>query len=754
MIKIKSLILTALAAATIQAAAVRPAVIPEPVSYTATGDWFSTPAQYTVTGDKKLAGKAVDYLKRDGLQARRSSRNANLTVTADPQMADGQYTLTVTDGGVSVTAAGAPGVQYALETLRQLTGADGRVETCTVSDSPRFGYRGLMLDVVRCYIPAAEVKRIIDVAARLKLNNLHLHLTDDNGWRLQIKKYPLLTEVGAWRVARPELFPGRLNARSADEPTTEGGFYTQDEMRSIVRYAADRNINVIPEIEMPAHAAAAIASYPDLACPTVDKFVGVFPGIGGKDASIIMCAGREETFEFIRNVLDEVMEIFPSPTIHLGGDEANKSVWRTCPLCNERIAHEHLDGYEGLQAYLMDRVNHYVRSKGRTAMGWDEVTYGDPKEDMIIYGWQGDGGVAVRDSRRSGRRFILTPAKTMYLIRYQGPQWFEPWTYFGNNTLRDIYMYEPVGEDWDAGLRSNLLGVQGSMWCEFCKSATDVQYQILPRLLAVADVAWRPEGRRDWQGFLTAVDSFVPWLESNGITYARSMYNLDHKVKGDVHNGKRTLDVAVSCIRPDMEVRYAIGDSTRMTVPFDSLHLTEPATVYAATFGKDGQQMGRTLALKLDWNKATACPVTGNCRNGLAYALTNGLRGSDRNSDFEWAGWYNEPAEMVVDLGQVTPVNNITLGTLVHSDICVAAPSAVYVYTSQDGNAYTLQRTISVDPALVYHKQAKVVNLTCNNLGANARYVKLLAVNPGCVPDGYAREGTPTWMYFDELSVD
>lgn len=745
-------ILATVAALAIGAASARPLIIPEPAEYTASTGTFDMPARPTVGGDTKAVGKAIRYLEADGVKSSKNSRaKADIKVSFDPTLKSEQYTLGITADGIDITAADEAALMYAVESLTQLNEAGkGQIPTCRINDYPRFAYRGLMLDVVRCYMAPEEIKRIIDIAARLKLNNLHLHLTDDNGWRLEIKKYPRLTEVGAWRVARPELFPGRLNARSADEKATEGGFYTQKEMRDIVRYAAERNINVVPEIEMPAHSIAAIASYPELACPVVDHYIGVFPGIGGKDASVILCAGQERTYQFIQDVIDEVLDIFPSKNIHLGGDEANKSVWQKCPLCNKRIADEHLDGFEGLQAYLMDRINHYVRSKGRTAMGWDEVTYGNPKEDMIIYGWQGDGGIAVRDSRQSGRKFIMTPARTMYLIRYQGPQWFEPWTYFGNNTLHDIYCYEPVGDDWDDTLRSNLLGVQGSLWSEFCKTPADVQYQIFPRLLAVADVAWRPEGRRDWWGFLKALDNFTPVLDRKGITYARSMYNLDHKVKGS--DGR--LLASISCERPDVEVRYALGDSSLASaIPYaDTISIDKPVTVYAATF-RDGRQAGQTLALNLDFNKATARTVTGNCRNGLAYALTNGLRGSDRNSDFEWAGWWNETAEFTVDMGKVTHIHDIKLGTLIHSDICIAAPKQIYVYTSDNGTAFTLRRTVDVPDALIYHKQAKIVDIDCGGFDADARFVKFVAVNPGCVPDGLAREGTPTWMYFDEIAI-
>lgn len=750
-----SAIISAVATATaltIATADVRPLVVPEPVSYQQESGSFALPACLTVDGPSAEAATVVKYLKNAGFDARKGGK-ADFHVTIDPQMKHEEYSLSVSSTGVSIKAADNAGLMYAVETFAQLADASDRasVAACTITDYPRFGYRGLMIDPVRCFYTPEELRKMIDMASRLKINNVHLHLTDDNGWRLEIKKYPKLTDVGAWRVDRPDLFPGRLNARSADEPATYGGYYIQKDMRELVKYAAERNINIVPEIEMPAHSAAAIASYPELACPVVDKYVGVFPGIGGYDASIILCAGKESTYQFLTDVLDEVMDIFPSKYIHLGGDEANKSVWEKCPECNARIESEHLDGHEGLQAYLMDRINHYVRSKGRTAMGWDEVTYGDPKEDMIIYGWQGDGGVAVRDSRKSGRKFIMTPAKTLYLIRYQGPQWFEPFTYFGNNDLHDVYTYEPVGEDWDEQLQSNLMGVQGSLWSEFCHSGADMEYLVFPRLVAVADMGWRPQGRADWEAFLPALDNFTKTLDRNDINYARSMYNLSHVVRPEDGN----LSVTLSCIRPDVEVRYATDSAFTSPVVADgAITVDSPTTLYASTF-RDGTQMGRTLTLDLDFNKATGLKVTApTCRNGLAYTLTNGLRGSDRNSDFEWAGWWNETAEFTVDLGKLQPVSSVQLGTLVHSDICVAAPRHIYVYTSPNATSFTLAGEVTLDDETVYYKKARVLDIDLPIKPTEARYIKVVAVNPGRIPDGFAREGTATWMYFDELKVN
>ncbi len=671
-------------------------------------------------------------------------------LVTDSSLRPEEYVLTVDSKGVVIKAADAKGFFYGKQTLAQMQQqSDGELPPCTITDYPRFGYRGVMLDVVRCYLPVDEIKKVIDVAAELKLNTLHLHLTDDNGWRLEIKKYPKLTEVGAWRVDRPELFPGRLNAKSASEPATYGGYYTQKEMRELVKYAADRHITIIPEIEMPAHAAAAIASYPELACPVVDKFVGVFPGIGGKDAAIIMCAGNEDVYRFYEGVLDEVMDIFPSEYIHLGGDEAQKSNWEKCPKCNEKLHAEGLEDFEALQGYFMDRINRYVHQKGRKTIGWDEVTYGDPEEEMTIMGWQGLGNVAVHDSQNSGRPFILTPAKKLYLIRYQGPQWFEPYTYFGNNTLEDVYMYEPVDSTWwTPALESQLQGVQASLWTEFCKNADDVEYLIFPRLLALSEVAWSPKYSKDWDGFLEAADAYLPSLDRRGINYAKSMYNLDHKV---TRPGDGALKVQLSSIRPDLEIRYSLGDST-FSNSGNEVIVKEDAVVYATTF-KDGEKIGQTLALPLTFNKATSALVTAqNCSNGLANVLTNGLRGR-RNSDFEWAGWHNSTAEFVVNLGSLQQIKEVKVGCLVNSDICIAAPKDLYLYVSDDDSHWRLVSTINNGPDDVYIHPQRIIDYNFDGLDTTAQYLKVVAVNPGVIPDGYAREGTPTWLYFDEISV-
>ena len=617
----------------------------------------------------------------------------------------------------------------------------------TVDDAPRFGYRGLMIDVSRYFMPKKDLLQIIEASSMLKINKLHLHLVDDNGWRIEIKKYPRLTQVGAWRVKRDELFPNRRNQERGEE-ATEGGYYTQDDIREIVRYAAERQIEVIPEIEMPAHTNSSLAAYPQLTCPVEDRFIGVLPGIGGKNSEIVYCAGNDSVFSFLEDVIDEIVELFPSKYIHLGGDEASKVNWARCPLCQARMKAEHIDHIEELQSYFMTRMCDYVRSKGKEVMGWDELTNSTLPEGAIIYGWQGLGKAALKAAEQ-GHRFVMTPARVLYLIRYQGPQWFEPFTYFGNNTLKDVYQYEPVQQDWKPAYESLLMGVQASMWTEFCNSPADVEYLLFPRLLALADVAWTQKGTKDWPGFLARLDRVLPHLEALGVTCARSMYNIDHRVTPE----KKRLRVDLSCIRPDVEIRYTCdGTEPVATSPLYEKPFTVDAStcVRAATFAQ-GVQMGKTLTLDMQWNLATGKREIAN--NGSAGVLTNGVRGSLRHTDSEWVGWYDQDATFVIDLGKKTPVSEVTLGCITNSGMAVHKPAVIRLSVSNDKKNYRPVGEIRYSREEIFENRMAIEDARFDNLGVKARYLKFEVVNPGLCPAGDVREGQKVWMYFDEVMV-
>lgn len=675
----------------------------------------------------------------------------------DKNLPEDAYEMQVSSGQIRVKASDSKGLFYGLQNLRLLlppaiesSTAQDTVEwtvpEMTVKDAPRFGYRGFMLDVSRYFLPKEELLRMIDCMALLKLNRLHLHLTDDNGWRLEIKKYPKLTEVGAWKVDRQHLpFPERRNPKRG-EPATVGGYYTQADMKEIIAYAADRQIEIIPEIDIPAHSNAALASYPEYACPVVKDFIGVIPGLGGKNAEIIFCGGNEKTYEFLQDVLDEVIALFPSRYIHLGGDEATKTNWKKCPLCQARIREEHLADEEALQGYFMGRMSDYVRSKGKEVMGWDELTNSKLPEDAIIFGWQGFGNAALKAAEQ-GHRFVMTPARVAYLIRYQGPQWFEPLTYFGNNTLKGIFDYEPVQEGWKPEYEKLLMGVQASMWTEFCNKPEDVFYLVFPRLAALAEIAWVPKNQKDWNVFLKGLDNYTAHLEQKDVVYARSMFNIQHRI---IPNDNGALTLTLECERPDVDIHYTLdGTEPTATSPryTQALTLKENVTVKAATFAGNEQQ-GKTLILPVEWNKATAKPLV-NAASGME-VLVNGLRGSLKQTDFEW---YTGAMSVTVDLQQPEDIRSCTAGCITNYGMAVHKPKSMTVELSDDNLHFKEAGKLTFTDDEIFREGNFIEDLRIDVDHARARYIRFTFEAPSNCPADHVRPGQPSRVYLDELII-
>lgn len=675
----------------------------------------------------------------------------------DKNLPEDAYEMQVSSGQIRVKASDSKGLFYGLQNLRLLlppaiesSTAQDTVEwtvpEMTVKDAPRFGYRGFMLDVSRYFLPKEELLRMIDCMALLKLNRLHLHLTDDNGWRLEIKKYPKLTEVGAWKVDRQHLpFPERRNPKRG-EPATVGGYYTQADMKEIIAYAADRQIEIIPEIDIPAHSNAALASYPEYACPVVKDFIGVIPGLGGKNAEIIFCGGNEKTYEFLQDVLDEVIALFPSRYIHLGGDEATKTNWKKCPLCQARIREEHLADEEALQGYFMGRMSDYVRSKGKEVMGWDELTNSKLPEDAIIFGWQGFGNAALKAAEQ-GHRFVMTPARVAYLIRYQGPQWFEPLTYFGNNTLKGLFDYEPVQEGWKPEYEKLLMGVQASMWTEFCNKPEDVFYLVFPRLAALAEIAWVPKNQKDWNVFLKGLDNYTAHLEQKDVVYARSMFNIQHRI---IPNDNGALTLTLECERPDVDIHYTLdGTEPTATSPryTQALTLKENVTVKAATFAGNEQQ-GKTLILPVEWNKATAKPLV-NAASGME-VLVNGLRGSLKQTDFEW---YTGAMSVTVDLQQPEDIRSCTAGCITNYGMAVHKPKSMTVELSDDNLHFKEAGKLTFTDDEIFREGNFIEDLRIDVDHARARYIRFTFEAPSNCPADHVRPGQPSRVYLDELII-
>ena len=743
-------------------------LVPCPVSLVpGTGNFhFSAKTSFAVEneGQAEQVRQFTELLTRAGGFTPRikvDSRKGDVCLVTDATLKSEAYKLEITIKKITIRASDLQGFYYAFQSIRQLLpsaieseqvteNVDWTVPALTITDQPRFGYRGLLVDVARFFSPKENLLRIIDCMAMLKLNKLHLHLVDDNGWRIEIKKYPLLTEIGSCRVDRPgKTFPERRNPRQG-EPTVEKGFYTQDEIREIVRYAQERHIEVIPEIEMPAHSNAALAAYPLLSCPVVDKFIGVLPGLGGNHADVIFCAGNDSVFTFLQDILDEVLELFPSKYIHLGGDEARKTHWEECPLCQARMKAENLENTEELQGYFMARVARYVQNKGREVIGWDELTNARIPEGSIILGWQGYGQAALK-AAELGHRFIMTPARILYLIRYQGPQWFEPITYFGNNTLKYVYDYEPVQKDWTPQAASLLMGVQACMWTEFCNSPADVDYLLFPRLSALAEVAWTKPARKNWASYLKAMDHFNEHLAVKGIVYARSMYNIQQTVTPK----EGRLQVELDCIRPDVQVRYTMDGSmptAQSPLYTKPLMLTEAKTIKAATFAGN-EQLGQMLELPVIWNKATAKPVK-SAGTGDLYMLTNGIRGSQKYTDLEWCSWMkSDTVTFTLDLKKPELVNKLTLGSITNYGMAVHKPAEIEVWISGDDKEYRKVGECSYTKNEIFREGVFREDIPFE-IGTEARYVRVVARGAGDCPFTHVRPGQEARIYFDEIIIE
>lgn len=689
------------------------------------------------------------------------NKKGDVCLLLDKSIKNEGYMLEIHAEKITLKASGVKGMFYGLQTLRQLLppAIEGTVESpetvwsvpaITINDEPRFGYRGLMVDVARYFLPKEHLLRVIDCMGMLKFNTLHLHLVDDTGWRLEIKHYPLLTEIGSKRVERPGmLFPERRNARQG-EPTKATGFYTQDDIREIVAYAASRQIEVIPEITMPGHCNAALASYPLLACPVTDKFIGVVPGLGGDHNGIVYCAGNEEAFTFLQNVIDEVVELFPSRYIHLGGDTVRRPHWVDCPLCQERMKKEELDSEKDLLGYFMRRIDSYVRSKGRKVMGWEEIMDANLSKGAVVFDWHGYGHGAVKASKH-GHHFVVTPTGTMYLNRYQGPQWLEPVTAFeGDNTLKNIYQYEPIERYWTMSMRSLLMGIQASLWTEFCEKPADVDHLLFPRLAAVAESAWSTPLAKRWERFLGALDDYTKHWKAKGIDISNSMYNVYHEVKPDFGS----LKVTLSCIRPDVDIRYTLDDSE--PDEFSTLYrrpwtVKESLQVKCATF-KDGKRMGETLIIPIQMNAITGKNLLRS--NAVEKRVVNGVRGSLKNTDTEWASWtHNDSIAMTLDLGGRKKLTRVSLGCLNDYGMAIHRPQKVEVWLSDNEVLYWKMGERTFTPLEIFREGRFVEDLSFE-IDDVARYVRIILRGAGSCPERHVRPGEPSRICVDEVMIE
>ena len=681
-----------------------------------------------------------------------------VVIDTDTSLPKEGYTLTVNPKEIIIKAGGYNGALYALETLRQLLPkefesttpmkTDWAVPAVTITDAPQYAWRGLMLDVSRHFFPKEYILKTLDRMAMLKLNTFHFHLVDNEGWRIEIKKYPKLTEVGAWRVDQEDKLWGERTPNSANAfanpataPKKYGGFYTQEDIKEIVAYASARGITVIPEIEMPAHAMSAIAAYPKLSCHKHP--IGV-PSGAVWPITDIYCAGQEETFTFLEDVLTEVMELFPSKYIHVGGDEATHTEWEKCPKCQARMKDHHLKDVHQLQSYFIKRINDFLVSKGRTLVGWDEIMDGGLANNAVVMNWR---GIEVgKKALEQGNPVVLT--SDCYIDNYQGLPDYEPQANGGYLPLKTLYHYSLEKENLSPALQKNILGTQANLWAEHVGSTEHSEYMLFPRLLALAEISWTTDNLKNWDNFINRTQAFMKRLDVMKVNYARSMY----QVVPTVENQKGNIFLKLDCEVPNADIRYALGDTPmeKATKYRQPIALNRSTTFKTTVFsGKTTNTIttGEVTFHKAIDKKVSYSPLYHKNYQGQGEAtLTNVIRGTKNFHDGQWLGWLGDDVTLTLDLEQATEVREVRIGAMDAQASGIYFPVKFMVSLSNDGKNYRKVATHN-EPCVVRGK-ATLKDFVLKFSPTEARYIKLTLKNIKTPP-----KGGDAWLFIDEILV-
>ena len=675
------------------------------------------------------------------------------------------YTLSVTPEVVRVEASGLRGFNYAIQTIKQLLPVEifgntpavsipWTMQCVTISDSPRFGYRGLHLDEGRYFFGMEQVKKYLDIMEVHKLNKFHWHLTEDQGWRIEIKKYPRLTEVGS--IRKGTCIKKDFTSHNGI-PYGEGMWYTQEQIREIVAYAAAKGIDVIPEIDLPGHMLGALAAYPELGCTGGPYEVWTRWGV----SEDVLCAGNEKVYEFLEDVLTEVCELFPYEYIHIGGDECPKVRWESCPKCQAKIKELGLKDKDGqkaehyLQSYVITRIEKFLNSKGRKVIGWDEILEGGIAPNATIMSWRGEAGGI--EATRQGHDAIMTPNTYFYLDYYQSTDIAnEPFAIGGHLPVEKCYSYEPYVESMTPEQTKHVLGVQANLWTEYISEPDHLFYMLLPRLAALSEVQWCNADRKDWDRFYTAADKFCRIYDVMGYNYATHIL----QVKGSVVAKPEDKSVVVELsAQGGAKVKYTLNGKTPglFAQTYEQPLVITESCVLDAAAERDGVEP-KYFSRKFDFHKAVGKTITYSRKPhrkytpASPYSLVDAVRGPEVYMSSEWVAWHGAPVDIIIDLEQVESCSSVTVGMLSNKPSYIFLPQRLAVAVSQDGVDYT---EVAVYDYGVEAKDApdKASDLTLSFPEASARFVKVTAVPVEALPDWHYNPGGRSFVFFDEIMI-
>jgi len=722
------------------------AIIPQPISLEQKEGVFMVSTQTKITGEQGLGSEIPFFegqLKKIADDKQGMTNTIHFKIKKEIEHEEG-YEIYVSEKEINILAKNPKGAFYATQTLYQLN-QNGYIPCIEIKDSPRFSYRGMHLDVARHFSSIETIKKYIDLLAYHKFNRFHWHLTEDQGWRIEIKQYPKLTEMGAWRKEtlighysdQPHQFDGKKH----------GGFYTQEEVKEVVQYAALRHITIIPEIEMPGHSLAALTAYPELGCTDGPFEVATKWGIFEE----VFCP-EEKTFEFLENVLTEVMALFPSKYIHIGGDECPKTAWKNSAFCQQLIQKEGLKDEHELQSYFIRRIEQFLNKNGRQIIGWDEILEGGLAPNATVMSWRGvSGGI---EAAQQGHDVVMTPTTHCYLDYYQSTHPNEPLAIGGFLPLSKVYSYEPVPTELNAEEGKHILGVQGNVWTEYMPTAEQIFYMAYPRACAIAEIGWSAKKDKNYEDFTSRILPHLERLKTMGIQPANHLFDVQSAIKSG--NGK---GVFVDLIKEVEEgkIHYTVdGSEPNSESPaFDkALKIEANTTLKAKTF-VNGKIMGNNVEEDFNWHKAagkkitfTAMPHEKYSGNGIG-SIINGVLGSnERYGDAEWLGFDGINAEMIIDFGQKESFQTVKMRFYKGEGQWIYLPSSVTFSTSDNGQEFTVNTTQTA-----IETEGKIAEIVVELDKAVGQFLKIEAVNFGTIPDGRQGAGHQPWLFLDEVIV-